>query len=168
LVAERDGRKLRMGHLAFIGSHCTNGVSALHTSLMRKTVFRELHAMYPDRIVNKTNGVTFKRWLLHTNPNLTRNLREVCGDAVLDDPTQMLQLADHAQTAGFRKRIRAAKRANKVALARLIVERLNVSVETPGLAAVCEKVANSIEDRLIGGQIFSTKTDRRHDMRRAL
>src|SRR5215475_12649790 len=64
LVDEHDGRKLRMGHLAFVGSHCTNGVSALHTSLMRKTVFRELHAIYPDRITNKTNATTFRRRLL--------------------------------------------------------------------------------------------------------
>src|SRR5262249_49140269 len=55
LIDEHEGRKLRMGHLAFVGSHRVNGVSALHTSLMRKTVFRELHAIYSDRIVNKTN-----------------------------------------------------------------------------------------------------------------
>src|SRR6266513_1501776 len=89
LIDERHGRKLRMGHLAFVGSHRTNGVSALHTNLMRKTVFRDLHAIYPDRIVNKTNGITFRRWLLQANPDLTLVLREVCGDAVLDDPTQM-------------------------------------------------------------------------------
>ena len=122
-----------MGHLAFVGSHCTNGVSALHTRLMRQTVFRELHAIYPDRITNKTNGITFRRWLLQSNPNLTRILREVCGDAVLDDPTQMLRLADHAEDRGIQERIRAAKRANKVALARLIVERLDVSVDPDAL-----------------------------------
>jgi starch phosphorylase len=133
LVDEHDGRKLRMGHLAFVGSHCTNGVSALHTSLMRKTVFRELHAIYPDRIVNKTNGITFRRWLLQSNPGLTRILREVCGEAVLDDLTQMARLADHAEDRGIQLRIRAAKRANKVALARLIVERLDVSVDPDAL-----------------------------------
>src|SRR6266699_2795404 len=74
LIDEQDGRKLRMGHLAFVGSHRINGVSALHTNLMRKTVFRELHSIYPDRIVNKTNGITFRRWLLQTNPDLTRIL----------------------------------------------------------------------------------------------
>ena len=52
-----------MGHLAFVGSHKINGVSALHTDLMRQTVFHDLNAMYPDRIVNKTNGITFRRWL---------------------------------------------------------------------------------------------------------
>src|SRR5947208_380883 len=101
LIDERNGRRLRMGHLAFVGSHCINGVSALHTNLMRKTVFRDLHALYPDRIVNKTNGITFRRWLLQTNPDLTRILCEVCGDAVLDDPTQLVRLADHAEDRGL-------------------------------------------------------------------
>ena len=101
LIDEHNGRKLRMAHLAFVGSHRINGVSALHTNLMRKTVFRDLHAIYPDRIVNKTNGITFRRWLLQSNPDLTRVLREVCSDAVLDDPTQMVRLADHAEDRGI-------------------------------------------------------------------
>src|SRR5258708_32792753 len=118
-----------MGHLAFVGSHRTNGVSALHTNLMRKTVFRELHAMYPDRIVNKTNGITFRRWLLQANPDLTRILREVCSDAILDDPTQMVRLAAYAEDQGVQGVVRTAKRANKLALTRLSVERLDLSVK---------------------------------------
>src|SRR5438093_3952666 len=133
LIDERHGRKLRMGHLAFVGSHRTNGVSALHTELMRKTVFGELHAIYPDRIVNKTNGITFRRWLLQANPDLTLVLRDLCGDAVLDDPTQMSRLADYAEDQGAQQRIRSAKRANKVALARLIIERLDLRVDPDAL-----------------------------------
>src|SRR5499426_1764514 len=64
LIDENGRRAVRMAHLATVGSFHVNGVSELHTSLMRKTVFRDLHAMYPDRIVNKTNGITFRRWLL--------------------------------------------------------------------------------------------------------
>ena len=52
-----------MGNLAFVGSHSVNGVSALHTELMKKTVFADLHRLYPDRINNKTNGITPRRWL---------------------------------------------------------------------------------------------------------
>src|SRR5438067_290401 len=63
IIDERNGRTLRMGHLAFVGSHRVNGVSALHTRLMRESVFADLHRLYPDRIVNKTNGITFRRWL---------------------------------------------------------------------------------------------------------
>ena len=74
-----------MGHLAFIGSHRVNGVSALHTRLMRETVFADLHRLYPERIVNKTNGITFRRWLHQANPGLTRLLVAACGSEVLDD-----------------------------------------------------------------------------------
>jgi glycogen phosphorylase len=149
LIDEHDGRKLRMGHLAFVGSHRINGVSALHTNLMRKTVFRELHAMYPDRIVNKTNGITFRRWLLQTNPDLTRILRDVCGDAVLDDPTQMLRLADHAEDRGIQERVGAAKRANKLALARLIAERLDLSVDPDALFDVQIKRIHEYKRQLL-------------------
>src|SRR6516165_1562514 len=149
LIDERNGRKLRMGHLAFVGSHRTNGVSALHTNLMRKTVFRELHEMYPDRIVNKTNGITFRRWLLQVNPALTRVLREVCSDAVLDDPTQMIRLADHAEDHGIQERVRSAKRANKVALARLIVERLDLSVNPDALFDVQIKRIHEYKRQLL-------------------
>jgi glycogen phosphorylase len=149
LIDEHNGRRLRMGHLAFVGSHCINGVSALHTNLMRKTVFRDLNAVYPDRIVNKTNGITFRRWLLQANPDLTRILREVCGDAVLDDPTQLARLADHAEDRGLQERVRAAKHANKVALARLIVERLDLYVDPDALFDVQIKRIHEYKRQLL-------------------
>jgi starch phosphorylase len=129
LIDEQGDRKLRMGHLAFVGSHRVNGVSALHTNLMRQTVFRDLHALYPDRIVNKTNGITFRRWLFQANPALTKVLRDVCGDAVLDDPSLMSRLVERADDSGVQGRIAAAKRANKLALARLIVDRMKLSID---------------------------------------
>ncbi|HEY7300981.1 MAG TPA: glycogen/starch/alpha-glucan phosphorylase [Xanthobacteraceae bacterium] len=128
LIDEYGSRRVRMGHLAFVGSHRTNGVSALHTELMRKTVFRQLHTLYPDRIVNKTNGISFRRWLMQANRRLTALAREVCGERILDDPAALVALADRADDSALRDRLRAAKRANKVALARLVSERL------PGLA----------------------------------
>ena len=73
LIDEHAGRRVRMGNLAFVGSHKINGVSALHTDLMRKTVFHGLNAVYPGRIVNKTNGITFRRWLIECNPGLDRD-----------------------------------------------------------------------------------------------
>ena len=81
VIDERHGRRVRMGHLAFLGSHSINGVSALHTGLMQKTVFRDLNAQYGGRINNKTNGVTFRRWLHRANPGLTKLLVETLGPA---------------------------------------------------------------------------------------
>ena len=122
IIDESNGRHVRMGHLAFIGSHRVNGVSALHTELMRETVFADLHRLYPERIVNKTNGITFRRWLHQANPRLTRLLREVCGDAVLDDTAALERLAEHADDRGAHRALAAVKRANKTALSRFVYE----------------------------------------------
>ena len=84
LIDEHAGRRVRMGNLAFIGSHKINGVSALHTDLMRKTVFHSLNAVYPGRIVNKTNGITFRRWLIECNPGLAALIRSTLGDRALE------------------------------------------------------------------------------------
>ena len=85
LIDESHGRRVRMGQLAFVGSHSINGVSALHTELMKETVFADLHRLYPDRINNKTNGVTPRRWLNGCNPGLSGLIRETIGEGFLDD-----------------------------------------------------------------------------------
>ena len=81
LIDEHNGRHVRMGHLAFLGSHKVNGVSALHSELVKETVFHDFHEIFPDRIVNKTNGVTFRRWLLEANPQLSNLLAQTIGPA---------------------------------------------------------------------------------------
>ncbi len=149
LIDEHGGRHVRMGHLAFVGSHRINGVSALHTELMRQTVFRELHELYADRIVNKTNGITFRRWLMQANPGLTKLLREVCGPAVLDDQSTMVRLADHADDASLQERFGTVKRANKVALGRLIYESMGLRVDPDALFDVQIKRIHEYKRQLL-------------------
>jgi starch phosphorylase len=129
LIEENGGRYVRMGNLAFLAARRVNGVSALHTELMKQTVFRDFHALYPERIVNKTNGITFRRWLFQSNPGLAALLDETIGPAHRDDPSRLAKLRPFAQDAAFRDRFRAVKRANKVALARIVSERLGVSLD---------------------------------------
>src|SRR5271166_5018002 len=148
LIDERS-RRLRMGHLAFVGSHRSNGVSVLHTELMRQTVFRQLHQLYPDRIVNKTNGINFRRWLMQANPGLSKLLREVCGAAVLDDQSTIVRLADHANDASLQARFGAVKRANKVALARLIYERMELLIDPDALFDVHIKRIHEYKRQLL-------------------
>src|SRR5437879_639836 len=88
LIDERNGQPAKMGPLAFLGRARINGVSAMHTELMRQTVFRDLHALYPDRIVNVTNGITFRRWLHQANPGLTRLLSAAGGADIRDNPAR--------------------------------------------------------------------------------
>src|SRR5882672_9219550 len=149
LIDEQGDRKLRMGHLAFVGSHRVNGVSALHTGLMRETVFKDLHALYPDRIVNKTNGVTFRRWLLQANPALVKVLRDVCGDTVPDDPSLIARLADASGDAAVRERIAAAKRANKIAFSRLVADRVGLRIDPDALFDVQIKRIHEYKRQLL-------------------
>jgi len=149
LVDEDDGRRVRMGHLAFVGSHHTNGVSALHTELLRGTLFADLQALYPGRIVNVTNGITFRRWLYQANPRLTQLLCDVLGPRVLEDPAAIAELADHGADPGLHERVQRIKRANKIALARVIRERLELVVDTGALFDVQIKRIHEYKRQLL-------------------
>jgi starch phosphorylase len=149
LIDEGDGRRIRMGNLAFVGSHCTNGVSALHTELLRNTLFADLEAIYPDRVVNVTNGITFRRWLHQANPRLTQLLCEVVGDGVLDDPAAVAGLAGHCADPALQERIMRVKRANKIALARIIRDRLGLVVDTAALFDVHIKRIHEYKRQLL-------------------
>lgn len=119
---------VRMGNLAFIGSRKVNGVSALHTELMKQTVFHDLHTMFPDKIVNQTNGVTPRRWLLECNPGLAALISEQIGDGWIDDLEQLDRLSPLATDKAFQKKYMAVKSGNKKRLAAFLKERTGVTV----------------------------------------
>ncbi|MFK0208575.1 glycogen/starch/alpha-glucan phosphorylase [Agrobacterium sp. NPDC090283] len=129
LIDEGGERRVRMGNLAFIGSHSINGVSALHTDLMKETVFADLHSLYPERINNKTNGITPRRWLMQCNPGLTGLVREAIGDDFLDDAEKLTALDRFADDAGFREKFAEVKRLNKVRLANTVAQRMGIRVD---------------------------------------
>jgi starch phosphorylase len=149
LIDEKSGRRVRMGQLAFVGSHRINGVSAMHSDLMKETVFHDLNYLYPGRITNKTNGITFRRWLMLANPGLTNLLREVCGEAVLDDPSLLARLEPLAGDNAFQQQFRAVKHRNKIALARLIGERLGVQIDPGALFDVQIKRIHEYKRQLL-------------------
>ena len=133
LIDEGGERRVRMGNLAFIGSHSVNGVSALHTDLMKVTVFADLHTLYPTRINNKTNGITPRRWLMQCNPGLTSLIRDAIGDKFLDDTEALVELDKFADDASFREKFAAVKRTNKVALANLVGSRMGIRLDPSAL-----------------------------------
>jgi starch phosphorylase len=150
LIEEDNGRRVRMGNLAFLGSHSTNGVSALHTQLMRKTVFAELHKLYPDRINNKTNGITFRRWLHQANPVLTGMLVEALGVDVLDNAeTRLIELEPFAEKASFRKQFSDQRLKSKKALANIIHERLGIVVNPEAMFDVQVKRIHEYKRQLL-------------------
>jgi len=149
VIGENDVRHVRMGHLAFIGSHRVNGVSALHTRLMRETVFAELHRLYPERIVNKTNGITFRRWLHQANPGLTRLLVAACGSEVLDDTVALPRLAEFVDDSETVRRLAAVKRANKTALSRFVHEQTGLPLDPDALFDVHIKRIHEYKRQLL-------------------
>ena len=116
-VSLEHGGAVRMGNLAFIGSHKVNGVSALHTDLMTKTVFSDLHKIYPGRIVNMTNGVTPRRWLYNCNPELSGLITAAIGDGWISDLEQLEALTPFARDDAFIDAFALAKKKNKENLA---------------------------------------------------
>ncbi|MDD2877604.1 MAG: glycogen/starch/alpha-glucan phosphorylase [Acidiphilium sp.] len=149
LIDETHGRRVRMGTLAFIGSHRINGVSALHTDLMRKTVFHDLHTMFPDRITNVTNGITFRRWLFEANPGLTRLLVEALGEHVCDDPSELTGLRGLVSDIGFRNRLIACRRHNKITLAKWVRERLRIRLDPDAMFDIHVKRIHEYKRQLL-------------------
>ncbi len=133
LIEERGGKYVRMAHLSVLGSHATNGVAALHTQLLCERLFPEFHALYPERFLNLTNGVTFRRWLDVCNPQLASLITDAIGSGWRKDAMKLRDLEAFAEDAGFRERYRAVKRGHKVELARLIQQSCDVHVSPDAL-----------------------------------
>jgi len=149
LIDEHGGRRVRMGQLAFVGSHSINGVSALHTELMKQTVFSDLHKLYPERINNKTNGITPRRWLMQCNPGLTKLITDRIGPDFLDDIDKLKGLIAHAEDPGFQQQFAAVKLENKKRLAKLIKDRTGVVVSPDALFDVQIKRIHEYKRQLL-------------------
>jgi glycogen phosphorylase len=117
LVEEGSQRKIRMAHLAIVGTHSTNGVSAVHSKLLRTTTVKDLAEMFPERFNNKTNGVTPRRWLLQANPALAREITQVIGDRWTTDLSLLKKLKPFAEDSNARERFLKSKREAKVQFA---------------------------------------------------
>ncbi len=149
LIDERHGRRVRMGHLAFVGSHAINGVSALHTSLIQRKLFTNLDAIYPGRISNKTNGITFRRWLHRANPGLTRVIQDAIGPRFLKDATALSDLASHAGDPALQRAFARERLARKEALAAVILERTGEAVDPTALFDVQIKRIHEYKRQLL-------------------
>ena len=117
LVEEGNQRKVRMAHLAIVGSHSTNGVAAIHSKLLRTTTVKDLAEMFPERFNNKTNGVTPRRWLLEANPALAGAITQVIGDRWITDLSQLKEFKPFAEDAAARELFLASKHEAKARFA---------------------------------------------------
>ncbi|MBK9021308.1 MAG: glycogen/starch/alpha-glucan phosphorylase [Sulfuritalea sp.] len=149
LIDENKGKRIRMAHLAIVGSHKVNGVAAIHTRLMKETIFADFHRLSPDKIVNMTNGVTPRRWLNQANPGLARLIGSRIGRGWLKDLDQLRQLTPLADDAAFRDAFVRVKRDNKARLAQVIRQRLGIAVDPDSLFDVQIKRIHEYKRQLL-------------------
>ncbi len=141
--------EVRMGELAFITAHHVNGVSALHSDLVKQNLFPELNKLHPGRIINQTNGVTPRRWLRMANRPLSGLITETIGAGWEDDLDRLKGLEPHIDDAGFRAGFDAAKRQNKAALTDWLARECSVSVNPDALFDVQIKRIHEYKRQLL-------------------
>jgi starch phosphorylase len=113
LIDESGERYVRMAHLASAGSHAINGVAELHSELLKRDVLADFHALWPGKVINVTNGVTPRRWMVLSNPRLTKFLNGAIGDGWISDLHELKRIEAYADDAGFRREWRFIKRSVK-------------------------------------------------------
>ena len=149
LIDEQAGRRVRMANLATVGSHAVNGVSRIHTDLMKETIFADFDRVFPGRIINITNGITPRRWLHQANPGLSQLISSRIGAGWLRDLGCLARLRPLADDAGFRAAFRAVKRENKLRLAEGIEARTRTKVDPDALFDVQTKRIHEYKRQLL-------------------
>ena len=139
LIDESGERYVRMAHLACVGSHAINGVAALHTRLLQEDVLHDFYRVYPHKFQNKTNGVTPRRFVVLSNPDLTQLITNKIGDGWIKDLTQLRQLEAWADDLDFHREWRRIKQHNKQALAAYIQAHNGITVDPTSLFDILAK-----------------------------
>ena len=149
IVQEGYEVQVRMAHLAIVGSHSVNGVSKLHTELVKTRLVPDFYQLWPERFSNKTNGVTQRRWLLMANPGLASLLDATIGAGWATDLAQLSAVEKFADDAEFQRRFRAIKRANKERLARIVNRLAAVDVDPAGMFDIQAKRIHEYKRQLL-------------------
>ena len=149
IVDESNGGEVRMAHLAIVGSHSINGVSELHSELIKTRLVPEFYELWPERFNNKTNGVTQRRWLLMANPGLAALLNRVIGKSWITDLEGLQAIAPYAEDEGFHAEFAAIKRANKERLATTAHRILGIDLDPASLFDVQAKRIHEYKRQLL-------------------
>jgi starch phosphorylase len=149
IIDENGGRRVRMAHLAVVGSHTVNGVAELHSELLKTTLFADFNKIYPNKLTNMTNGITPRRWLNQANPGLTSLITKAIGEGFQKDLTLLKKLTPLADDKDFRKAFRAVKQVNKVRLANKIQALTGVEVNINSLFDVQIKRIHEYKRQLL-------------------
>ncbi len=149
LIEESGGKQVRMANLAVVGSHSVNGVSKLHSELVKTVLFPDYAALWPGKFNNKTNGITPRRWLHKANKRLAGLINEVIGESWITDLDQLEQLVPMAGDAAFQEKFMAVKRANKERLAGFIARGSGVVLSPDAIFDVQAKRIHEYKRQLL-------------------
>jgi glycogen phosphorylase len=165
LIEEGEDKQIRMAHLATVGSFSVNGVAKLHTELIKQDLLKDFYELWPGRFNNKTNGVTPRRWLLSANKPLTELITTRIGpDWMLRDFNQIRRLRDHVNDEPLLDSLWDVKRQNKLAVARLVKDRINVELDPNSMFVVQVKRIHEYKRQLLAIlQVISLYIDIKRD-----
>lgn len=149
IIQEGDEKKIRMAHLAIAGSHSVNGVAALHSHILKASLFKDFHRVFPLRIRNVTNGITPRRWLYQSNPDLSELITSVIGPGWISDLDLLKELIPHAENPFFQSRWQKVKLENKKRLARYTLRKTGMGVNPDMLFHIHAKRMHEYKRQLL-------------------
>jgi starch phosphorylase len=149
LIADTGQQRVRMSHLAIVGSHTVNGVAELHSKIIKEDLFRDFDTVFPGRLANVTNGITPRRWLAQANPKLARLINDTIGPEWITELDRLRELEPFAADAAFRRRWIETKRDNKKRLARYVLRKIGVGVDPDTLFSVQVKRIHEYKRQLL-------------------
>ncbi len=149
IIADGEEKHARMAHLAIVGSHSVNGVSELHTRLVKQSLASDFYELWPERFNNKTNGVTPRRWLLKSNPRLAELITKMIGEGWITDLEQLRELEPYADVTQFQMEFCKIKFENKQRLAKIIADTTGVIVDPSSLFDIQVKRIHEYKRQLL-------------------
>ena len=149
IIDENNGKRIRMSHLAIVGSHKVNGVAQIHSDLMKQTIFADFHRFYPGKFVNMTNGITPRRWLNQANPRLSKLISEKIGCDWIKDLSQLKNLEKFSGNDAFCKQFAAIKLKNKERFADFLLKNYKIKVNVNSLFDVQIKRMHEYKRQLL-------------------
>ena len=130
---------VHMAHMDIHFSHSTNGVAALHTQILKESELAGFYQMYPNKFNNKTNGITFRRWLLKCNPALTSEIESLIGSGFKKDASELKKLLNYTDDAEVLKKLSCIKKSNKEALASWLEDKQGIKLNTKAMFSIQSK-----------------------------
>jgi starch phosphorylase len=149
LIDEAGEKRIRMAHLAIVGSHKVNGVAEIHTQLMKQTIFADFDRFYPGKIINMTNGITPRRWLNQANPHLAELISSRIGSDWIKDLKQLERLIPFADDSSFCREFAGVKRGNKERFAAMLKQKLDIDTSVDSLFDVQIKRIHEYKRQLL-------------------